>query len=346
LNSKFKKIVGVIALFFLVIAAVVYFKFFSSNTNFQEEEVYVYIPTNASYEQVKKIITPYVKNINGFDNMASLRSYPDNVKSGKFLLKNGMGNFQLIRALRQNTPVQLAFNNQERLENFVQRVSSQLEPDSLKLMSVITNEDFLSKNGFTKENVIGMFMPNTYEFYWNTSAEKFRDKMLEEYKKFWTEERLNKAKQLNMTPMEVATLASIVHKESIHKSERPTIARAYLNRIKIGMALQADPTVVYAKKIADNDFNQVIKRVGGTMLSIDSPYNTYKYSGLPPGPIAMPDINAIDAVLNPEDNNYIYFCASVDRIGYHEFSTTYSEHQMNANKYTKKQNEKGNKLTK
>jgi UPF0755 protein len=333
LNSKIKKIIGVLALLFLAVVAIVYFKFFSSNTAFQEEEVYVYIPSNASYEQAKNIISPYVKNMNDFEYMAKMRSYPENVKSGKFLLKKGMGSFRLIKALRQNTPINLAFNNQERLEDFVKRVGSQLEPDSLKLFNSITDETFLKENNFTKENVIGIFMPNTYEFYWNISADKFRDKMLKEYKKFWTAERLEKAKKLNLTPMEVTTLASIVHKESVKADERPRIAKVYLNRLELGMPLQADPTVIYAKKLVENDFNQVIKRVWQGYLDIDSPYNTYRYTGLPPGPIAMPDINAVDAVLNPENNDYIYFCASVERFGYHEFASTLSQHNVNAANY-------------
>lgn len=324
----------------------IYLDIFTDNTNFNQDEIYVYIPTDSKYEQVKEIIAPFIKNSSNFETIAQKRSYPENVKSGKFLLKKGMSSFAILSALRKNVPVRLAFNNQERLENFVQRVSSQIESDSTKLVTVFRDSTFLKQNGFTANNVLGMFLPNTYEVYWNISAEKFRDKMIKEYQNFWSKERLQKAKKLGLSPIEVITLASIVHKESIKSDERPRIARAYLNRIKIGMPLQADPTVVYAKKVADDNFDQVIKRVGGEMLSINSEYNTYRTLGLPPGPIVMPDISAIDAVLNPENNNYIYFCASVDRIGYHEFATNYSDHQVNANKYAKKQNTKGNKLKK
>jgi UPF0755 protein len=237
----------------------------------------------------------------------------------------------------------LSFNNQERLENLVDRVASKIEADTVELMNAFTNEAFLAKNGFTRENVFTMFLPNTYEFYWNTSAEKFRDKMLEEYQKFWSKERLSKAENLNLTPVQVTTLASIVHKETVKADERPRVAKVYLNRLDLGMPLQADPTVIFAKKLVDNDFNQVIKRVYYGDFNIDSPYNTYMYQGLPPGPIAMPDVNAIDAVLNPENHDYIYFCASVERFGYHEFASTLSQHNVNAAKYAQWLNEQGTK---
>lgn len=338
---KLKKILISLAVVGLIALGFVYLKFFASNTDFTAQEVYVKIPTGSTYEEAKKIISPYVKDMSSFELMAGLRQYDKNVKPGKFLLKNGMGSFQLVRALRQNVPVKLAFNNQERLENFVQRVSSELEPDSLALMTAFTDPAFLQKNGFNRQDVMALFIPNTYEFYWNTTAEKFRDKMLEEYKKFWNANRLAKAKALNMTPNQVVTLASIVHKESVKADERPRIAKVYLNRLEAGMPLQADPTVIYAKKLEDNDFNQVIKRVAGSMLSSGSLYNTYVHTGLPPGPIAMPDINAIDAVLNPEQHDYLYFCASIDRFGYHEFASTYAQHQLNATKYAQWLNSQG-----
>ncbi len=338
---KLKKILISLAVVGLIALGFVYLKFFASNTDFTAQEVYVKIPTGSTYEEAKKIISPYVKDMSSFELMAGLRQYDKNVKPGKFLLKNGMGSFQLVRALRQNVPVKLAFNNQERLENFVQRVSSELEPDSLALMTAFTDPAFLQKNGFNRQDVMALFIPNTYEFYWNTTAEKFRDKMLEEYKKFWNANRLAKAKALSMTPNQVVTLASIVHKESVKADERPRIAKVYLNRLEAGMPLQADPTVIYAKKLEDNDFNQVIKRVAGSMLSSGSLYNTYVHTGLPPGPIAMPDINAIDAVLNPEQHDYLYFCASIDRFGYHEFASTYAQHQLNATKYAQWLNSQG-----
>lgn len=333
MNKKLKTLLLVGAGLFLVASIIVYVKFFTSNTKFSKTELYVEIPTGSNYEDVQKIVSPFVENLSGFDLMASLRSYNKNVKPGRFLLKKGMGNFALIASLRRNVPVKIAFNNQERLENVAQRIGAEIEPDSLQLITAFRDSVFLKKNGLTKENVLSIFIPNSYEFYWNTSAEKFRDKMLEEYKKFWNKDRLAKAEKLGMTPEQVITLASIVHKETVKSDERPRVAGAYLNRLKQGMPLQGDPTVIYALKLRDNDFNQVIKRVLYGDLTINSPYNTYVNLGLPPGPIAQPDISAIDAVLNPERHDYLYFCASVDRFGYHEFAATYAQHQVNAKKY-------------
>jgi len=339
-KSKLFKIIAAVG---VLVVLLVYIKFFTSNTTFDKEEVYVEIPTGSQYEEVQKIISPFVKNMSDFEFIARLRSYPENVKPGRFLLKKGMSAFQLVSAMRRNVPVKLAFNNQERLENLCERISSQIEPDTTKLLATFRDSVFLQKNGFTKETVFAMFLPNTYEFYWNVSAEKFRDKMLEEYNRFWTKERLAKATELNMTPVQVITLASIVHKETVKKSERPRVAGVYLNRLKDGMKLQADPTVIYALKLRDNNFEQVIKRVLYNDLFITSPYNTYQNEGLPPGPIAMPDIDAIDAVLNAEKHNYLYFCASVERFGYHEFAATMAQHDVNAKKYADWLNAQGTK---
>jgi UPF0755 protein len=335
------KIIKILGIVFLVFVAVIYIKFFTSDTTFDIEEVYVEVPTGSTYHDVEKILSPLVNNMSDFEFIAKRRSYPENVKAGRFLLKKGMSAFQLVAAMRRNVPVKLAFNNQERLENLCERLSSQIEPDTTKLLATFRDTTFLEKNGFDKDNVFAMFLPNTYEVYWNISAEKFRNKMLDEYNRFWTKDRISKAAALNLTPVQVITVASIVHKESVKKSERPTIAGVYLNRLNQGMALQADPTVIYALKLRDNDFEQVIKRVLYNDLFISSPYNTYKNIGLPPGPIAMPDVDAIDAVLNPEKHDYIYFCASVEKFGYHVFASTYEQHQVNAKKYADWMNQQG-----
>ena len=337
------KIIKIIAAVFILFLAIIYIKFFTSNTNFDREELYVQVPTGSTYQDVEKIVTPLVKNMNDFEFIAKRRSYPENIKAGRFLLKRGMSAFQLVAAMRRNVPVILAFNNQERLENLCERLSTQIEPDTAKLLETFYDAEFLKKNGFTKENVFVMFLPNTYEVYWNISAEKFRGRMLDEYNRFWTKERLAKATILNLKPVQVISVASIVHKESVKKSERPTIAGVYLNRLKQGMPLQADPTVIYSLKLRDNDFNKVIKRVLYNDLFIKSPYNTYQNIGLPPGPIAMADIDAIDAVLNAEKHDYIYFCASVEKFGYHVFASTYEQHQVNARKYANWLNKQGTK---
>lgn len=332
-----KKIITIISV--AIISALIIYGFvligqiFSNNTKFTEKEVYVHVPTDATYQQVMDTLKNYVTNLDRFEMVANKMSYPENVKSGRFLLTKGMNSYELVKAMRNNVPVKLAFNNQERVENLAGRVGSQIEADSLSLLTVFKDSIFLKENGFTEENVLAMFIPNTYEVYWNTSAVKFRDKMIKEYRNFWNNERVAKAKKQGLTPTEATILASIVHKESVKKDERPRIAGVYLNRLRAGMPLQADPTVIFAKKKKDNDFNQVIKRVFYNDLFLNSPYNTYKVVGLPPGPIAMPDITALEAVLNPEKNDFIYFCASVDRFGYHEFAATLAEHNVNAKKY-------------
>lgn len=325
----------------LIYGYILYRQIFSPNTQFQENEVFVHIPTDATYEQVKTIVAPYVTKMDRFEMVASKKSYPENVKPGRFLFKKGMSSFDLVASLRRNVPVKLAFNNQERLEDFAGRISSQIEADSLSLLTAFTDARFLEENGFTQENVLSLFIPNSYEFYWNTDARKFRDKMAKEYRKFWTEERLVKAKTLDLSPLQVSVLASIVHKETVKSDERPRVAGVYLNRLKKGMKLEADPTVIYAVKKNAGNFNQVIKRVFYKDLETVSPYNTYRNFGLPPGPIAMPDITALDAVLNPEAHNYIFFCASVTNFGYHEFAETGAQHEANRKKYVAWVNSQG-----
>ncbi|MDD5150531.1 MAG: endolytic transglycosylase MltG, partial [Flavobacterium sp.] len=253
---------------------------FSKNTKFSENEIFVYVPTGTDYEAVKKIVSPYIENMEHFELVANKRSYPENVKSGRFLFTKGMNSYELVKALRMNIPVNLAFNNQERLENFAGRVGSQIEADSLSLLTSFKDSIFLKENGFTDENVLVMFIPNTYQLYWNTSADKFRDKMIKEYRNFWSKERTDKAAKQGLTPIEATILASIVHKESVKKDERPRIAQVYLNRLRQGMPLQADPTVIFAIKKKANDFNQVIKRVFYNDLTMTSPYNTYVNLGL------------------------------------------------------------------
>jgi UPF0755 protein len=275
----------------------------------------------------------YVRDIEKLEMVAEKKSYIANIKAGKFLLKKGMSSNDIINSLRQPVFVNLSFNNQENLENLAERIDDQIEADSLSLITAFTDEEFLSANGFTKENVLAMFIPNSYEFFWNTDAVKFRDRMAKEYRKFWTDERKAKAEALGLTPLEVSILASIVHKETVKTDERPRVAGVYLNRLEKGIKLEADPTVIYAVKKQSGDFNQVIKRVLYKDLATVSPYNTYMYEGLPPGPIAMPDITALDAVLNPEKHNYIYFCASVTNFGYHEFAVTPAQHEVNRQKY-------------
>ena len=340
-----KKIITIAAVVLITLLMIYGFvllnQIFSANTKFEDKEVYVYVPTDSKYEDVQKILAPYVEKMDRFDLVANKRGYDDNVIPGRFLLTKGMNSYALVKTMRLNSAVKLAFNNQERVEDLAGRVGSQIEADSVSLLKSFKDSIFLKENGFNEENVIAMFIPNTYEIYWNTTAVKFRDKMIKEYRNFWTKERIAKAEKQGLTPVEATTLASIVHKESVKKDERPRIAGVYLNRLRAGMPLQADPTVIFAMKKKSNDFEQVIKRVFYNDLTMNHPYNTYMNTGLPPGPIAMPDITALEAVLNPEKNDYIYFCASVERFGYHEFAVTLEEHNKNAKKYSEWINSQG-----
>ncbi len=340
-----KRFVTLVALVGLIVASVygyrMYTNAFSNNVENWGESEFLYIPANSSYLEVRKIIEPYLKDMGSFDEMAEQSKYAGNVISGRFRIKNGMSNYDLIQALRRNVPVRLTFNNQERLENLVSRMSSQIEPDSISLMESFTEPEFLKESGFTPETVLACFLPNTYEFYWDVNPLKVRNTLHKEYLRFWNGARREKAEALGLTPVEVAILASIVQKETSKDDEKAAVAGVYLNRLKIGMPLQADPTVVFAKKLYTNDFDQVIKRVYHKDLDIPSPYNTYRNVGLPPGLIFMPDVSSIDAVLDAEKHEYLYFCASVERMGYHEFAASLAQHNVNSQRYQKWLNSQG-----
>lgn len=318
----------------------VYNAIFTPNTSFNNEKAYIYIPTNASFEEVKASLQPLVTNVESFEQIAQRKGYIANVKGGKYAIKKGMNNNEIVNTLRSNNlPIKLAFNNQERLPDLAGRVASQIEADSLSLLHVFQDSAFLSANGFNDDTKLAMYLPNSYEFFWNTSPEKFRDRMLKEYKAFWNESRLAKAKALNLTRNEVTALASIVHKETAKIDERPRVAGLYLNRVRKKMFLQADPTVIYAIKKQTGNYDTVIKRVLYKDLEIESPYNTYKRGGIPPGPITMPDISAIDGVLNAERHDYLYMVANVEDFGYHKFAKTLAQHNQNKVQYIRWINE-------
>lgn len=335
-----KKILWAVALIGLVVCGAVAYYFynamFSPNTKFNNETAYIYVPTDANYAEVRSQLEPLLDNIDAFDALASQKKYTSNIKAGRFAISKGMNNNDIINSIRsKNLPIKIAFNNQHNLADLAGRISTQIEADSLSLLKAMTDETFLNKNGFSKATALGMYLPNSYEFYWNTSAETFRDRMLKKYNNFWTDSRKAKAEKLNLTPSEVITLASIVHEESKQADEQPRVAGVYLNRLRIGMPLQADPTLKFAAYQLPKYKNTIIRRVLNVHKEIDSPYNTYMYNGLPPGLIAMPDLTAIKAVLNPEMHNYLYFAADAKRIGYHKFAKTLGQHNNNAREYHK-----------
>jgi len=329
-----KKILWAIALLGLVAMAAfayyVYSNIFTPNTAFNNTEAHVYIPTGASFDQVLEEVSPLLDNVDSFITVAEKKQYTSNIKAGHFIIKKGMNNNEIIDNIRSgNTPINIKFNNQERLENLAGHLAQQMEQDSLAFITAFKNPTFLEINGFNEDTALSMYIPNTYETYWNTSAEDFRNKMLTAYKRFWNTKRMASATQLKMTPTQIIALAAIVQKETAKIDERPKVAGLYLNRLKRGMLLQADPTVIYAKKKKENNFDQVIKRVLYKDLENTSKYNTYKYAGVPPGPITMPDVSSIDAVLNAADHNYLYMVADVTNFGYHKFAKTLAQHNRN-----------------
>ncbi|ERJ60527.1 endolytic transglycosylase MltG [Sphingobacterium paucimobilis] len=298
-----------------------------------DSQQYLYVHTNDSYESVLRRVRQenIVRDPEAFHMAAKAMDYPESVKAGRYKLTPGMSNRKLIGNLRAGLqdPVKLRFANIRLKENLAGLLGKSFEADSAQFSAILNNEAVAEQYGFTKDNFFAMFIPNTYNIYWNTSPDKVIERLHEEYQKFWTAERKEKAKQQNLSPVEVSILASIVRGEALHNDEMPMIAELYLNRLKKGMLLQADPTVIFA----NNDFT--IRRVLNRHLTIDNPYNTYRYKGLPPGPITMAPIVAIDAVLNPAQHDYIYMCAKEDFSGYHAFATTVAEHLVNARKFQK-----------
>ena len=341
-----KKILLAIVLIGLVVAGYfayyVYAAMIAPNTAFQNEEAYIYISTDATYAHVREDLAPLLKDIDKFDALAARKKYTTNIRPGRYVIKKDMSNNDIINSIRSdNRPIKLSFNNQETIMHLAGRIADQIEADSVSIHNAMTDVDFLKKNNLNEDTALSMYIPNSYEFFWNTSAEGYRDRMLKEYNRFWTEKRLEKAKALNLSEEEVIVLASIVQKETAKVDERPRVAGLYINRLKIGMPLQADPTVIFAMKRASGDFNMVIKRVLYKDLELDSPYNTYKNRGLPPGPIAMPDISSIDAVLNYETHGYYYFVVNVENFGYHKFARTLAQHNRNKQEYVRWINKQG-----
>lgn len=333
-----KKILWAVALLGLFVAG--YFAYFiygammSPNTAFNNDIAYIYVKSTDTYQDLREQLEPLLKDIDKFDALAERKKYVNNVKAGRFAIKKDMNNNDIINSIRSNNlPVKVSFNNQNSFEKLAGRIASQIEADSVSLVNAMNDEAFLSKNNFTKETALGMYLPNSYEFYWNTSPEGFRDKMLTEYNRFWNASRKEKAEALGLSQSEVIALASIVYEESKQKSEQPRIAGVYINRLKNNWTLDADPTLKFAAYKLPKYKNTVIKRVLNVHKEIDSPYNTYKNAGLPPGLIAMPDISAIDAVLNYEKHRYFFFAADAERVGFHKFAKTLAQHNANARAY-------------
>ena len=313
-----------------------YYKYFGPNVTGKQE--YLYIHTGATYADVLKTIKEQdmVKDTVTFNWAATNMNYIRRVKAGKYRLREGMSNRKLINMLASGTqePIQLEFHGLRMKEQFAGFVSKKIEADSTSIIRLLDSAGYVAKYGFTTDNVYTMFMPNSYQLYWNISPDKFFKKMYASYEKFWTPERKQKAAAINLSQQEISVLASIVDAEALHDNEMPAIAGLYLNRLKKGMKLEADPTVIFAL----NDFT--IKRVLNKYLSYNSPYNTYLHTGLPPGPIMMPSVSAVNAVLDYQKSEYIYMCAKADFSGYHAFATNMTDHLVNARKFQEALNQR------
>ena len=302
------------------------------NVQVEGAAAYLYIPTGATMEQVLDSLRQLkaLKVESRFIHAAEGKKYAGNIRPGRYKLTNGMSNADLLHKLTRGLqePVRLTLSGNIRTnERLAMLLSRTVEADSATILHLLNDPTITADNGFTPATIMGMFIPNTYEVYWNISPESLIRRMKREYDNFWTNTRKTKAETLNLTPQQVTALAAIVYEESSKNDEMPRIAGVYINRLKKKMTLDADPTL----KFAVGDFT--IRRVLNRHKLIDSPYNTYKYAGLPPGPICVPPPVAIDAVLNYERHDYLYFCARPDLSGYHNFAKTLSQHNQNARNY-------------
>lgn len=302
-----------------------------------KEKAFLCIPDSSTFNDVTRLLEKDARVVSlfSFKQTARIFHYGNKIRSGRYELKRGMNNFQLIRILRsgRQTPVRLTFNNIRTKQQLAARLGSELMADSTSILKLLNDSAFLKKYNLNPSTSISLFIPNTYEVFWNLNARQLFERMNKEYMKFWTEERKAKAKAIPLTPNEVSTLASIVEEETNNIKDRPMVAGLYINRLKAGMPLQADPTI----KFALNNF--ALKRILFGDLRVNSPYNTYKKTGLPPGPIRVSTPEGIDAVLNYVHHNFMYMCAAETLNGEHKFAATWAEHQVNARKYQQTLNE-------
>lgn len=322
----------------LIIIMMIYKNLYGANIKTENGKQVIYIPTGSSYEQVLDTLRSNlkIKNFEVFNWLANKKGYPVMIKSGRYIIDNELTYNRLINILRsgRQAPVKITFNNIRTLNQLAGKIGHQLEADSSQIINFLSDDSNFISDGFTKENIIAVFIPNTYEFYWNTDSKQLYIRMLKEYRLFWNDQRLTKAKEKGLSQMEVSILASIIDDEVAKSDEKPRIAGVYLNRLKQGIPLQACPTI----KFALNDFT--ITRILKKYLVIDSPYNTYIHNGFPPGPIGCPGIDGIDAVLNAEKHEFLFFAAKADFSGYHNFSRTLSEHNHYAALYQRELNKR------
>lgn len=324
---------------------ILYYYFFNPMLSISETS-YIYIDKDDNIDSIYKHIQPISKShtFTGFKTLVRHSSYAENIKEGRYALKPQEGAFNIFRKLKNGlqSPINLTIPSVRTVERLSAELSKKLQLDSTTICQALKDQEICSKYDFDTTTIIAIFIPNTYDIYWTTSMDKLLERMQQEYHNFWTEERITKAQKLNLTPINIITLASIVDEETANDAEKPKVAGMYYNRLNLrdteypeGMPLQADPTIKFAWK----QFH--LKRIYHKLLYIDSPFNTYRYAGLPPGPIRIPSIVGIDAVLNLEKHDYLYMCAKEDFSGTHNFAKTYAEHLKNAAKYTEALNKRG-----
>ena len=331
----FKRLILPFLIFILVIIVFLAWKIMGPNTAFKGEKYYLYIKTGSNFENVMQTLKKdsVIKNPGIFTFVAEKTSLPGKIRAGRYEIKRGAGIMGIVQTLRtgKQSPVNLVITKLRTREDFARFAGRQLECDSTAIINYLNNMDSLQSKGLDTSNVMTVIIPNTYTFFWNTTAAKLLNRLYSEEKKFWKEERLQKARTLGLTPQQVYILASVIEEETNKYDEMPLMASVYINRLNKGMPLGADPTVKFATR------NFAAKRVTLKMISqsAGSPYNTYRNAGLPPGPICTPSIKTIDATLNATTTNYLYFCAKPDFSGYHAFAVTDAEHFKNARAYQK-----------
>lgn len=336
---KFKSFVYIALALGLVGSIFIYIKLFRNNTVAHAKPKYLYIRTGSNIEQVLKSISDsnLLKDEKSFLQTAQWLNLKNAIHPGRYEFESGMGNYSLVSMLKsgRQKPVKLVINKLRTKDDVIRKISTQLEADSNELRKLFEDSTYLKKYGINSSQIQCAIMPATYEFYWNTKADKAFEKIAKSYENFWTEERKHKATALNLSVPQVITIASIVEEETNKNDEKPNIASVYLNRYKIGMKLGADPTVKFAVG------NFALKRILNVHTQFPSPYNTYYTNGLPPGPICTPSAKSIDAVLNPTQTKFLFFCAKEDFSGYHNFAETYAEHLANARRYQDALNKRG-----
>jgi UPF0755 protein len=336
---KKRSLLIIIAVFVALVAVTAYFARKTVLSPFETKEtVYAYISPDTDFDGLVQQLRDNagLPSETLFRLLAKQMKYPENIKTGRYAVRNGDNMIALIRRLRlgEQTAIELTFNNIRLKENLVGRLSQQLMLDSLTLLNALNDKEKAQSFGFDENTFVAMFIPNTYQVYWDTSEEKLFARMKKEYDRFWNEQRRAQAEKQGLSPVQVSTLASIVEEEATYADEYPIVAGLYLNRLHRGMRLEADPTV----KFAVGDFS--LRRILYKHLEVDSPYNTYKNDGLPPGPIRIPSIKGIDAVLSPQQSNYLFMCSKDDLSGRHNFATTHAEHAKNAARYQKALNDR------